>query len=89
MIGRSDDNRVNLIGFRFDHFPIVRVRSGIFEASFLRCHMLRINVAEGNDVFSGNAIDIGQSSVGGSNTGDDELFIGRPGFGQSGSGPDS
>jgi len=76
MIGRADDDCVNFVCFSFDHLSVIRVRSSVLEASFLRSHVVRIDVAEGNDVLSSNAVDVGKGPVGRSDTGDYELFVG-------------
>ena len=76
MVIRSAYNdRINLSIFFVDHFSIVGVSSSVLESSFRAIQVVRIDIAEGHDVLASDSIDVSQSPIRRSDTGDDKFLI--------------
>ena len=79
MIGGADDDGVELAGFFFEQFAVVGVATGFGEALSKAVEVRFVDVADGDDVFARDAVDIFRRTIGRADDGDVEFFVG--GFG--------
>ena len=84
MIGRADDDGIELTSFFFEQFAVVGVATGFWETLGKAVEVSFVDVAQGDDVFAGDAVDIFRSPIGRANDGNVEFFIGGfcPGHGK-------
>ena len=79
MIGSTDDDGVDLVTFRFDHFAVVRIAARLKlvlfgEHGFRFVEVIRIDIDNRDNVFTNYAVKIFSGTIRCADAGDIEFF---------------
>ena len=81
MVGRTDDDRINLILHLIVHAPEI-VKLPCFRKALIRIPRTTIvHVAQGHDILALDTIQVGRASAADTNNRDIQLFVSRSGLG--------